>query len=80
MEMEHLVSKELAAFKDVVRRVTRPVPSVEQLRHEAREIILDKTFRDLQRDERPDAAIQAGGIAGVAGGRRVDVEGDFQGL
>lgn len=48
MEMEHLVSKELASFKDVVRRVTRPVPSVEQLRHEAREIILDKTFRDLQ--------------------------------
>jgi hypothetical protein len=47
-EMDHLVSKDFATFKNIVRRVTRPVPSVEAVRRQAQEIVMTKSIRDLQ--------------------------------
>ncbi len=46
-EMDHLVSDSFAAFKNVVRRVSRPVPSVPAVRQQAEAAIAKMSPRDI---------------------------------
>jgi hypothetical protein len=46
-ELEHLASSNLAALKNIVRRVARPIPTVEAVREQAAEIVNVKRVRDL---------------------------------
>lgn len=39
MELEHLISDDFKTFKEVVRRVSRPIPKIEEVRSRAQEII-----------------------------------------
>ncbi len=46
-EMEYLVSEEFSTFKKVVRRVARPVPSVNHVREQAKAVIGQLTPREI---------------------------------
>lgn len=46
-ELEYLASDNLAAFKGLVRRVTRPIPTIEEVRRQAEDLIDNKLVREI---------------------------------
>lgn len=47
-ELEHLVSDDFAKFKNLQRRIARPVPKIDFVRQQAETIIAQKRIRDIK--------------------------------
>jgi len=62
-ELDHLVSDEFAAFKGLVKKIARSVPTVEAIRNEAQDAINQKTIRSISPIFYQRAAAKAGKTA-----------------
>lgn len=76
MELEHLASNNLPILKDIIRRVTRRVPSEKMVRERAAQIIGDKNISDIKPIVYQRAEAKAAKEAGVLLAKG-DVDGAF---
>jgi hypothetical protein len=76
-ELEYLTSENLAAFKGLVKKVSRPIPTLESVRSQAELTIGGKRFRDLSPISYERAGARAGKEA-VDLLLKGDVEGAFE--
>lgn len=77
MELEHLASDHMPVLKDVIKRVTRRMPTEQAIRDQARKIVGAKTVKDLKPELFQRAEIKAAKDAGIAL-TKGDIDGAFE--